>query len=1055
MVPPPNRARSNPRPPTDPPLPPPVATSITASVAEGDDAAASKALVEEGRRGKQKEIVAIGVTGASEKNKKEEEEKKEEGKDSERRGRSTSKDSLTIDRRKPKKETALDAAARERIWATRSGDSQRLKNTLRDLHRFLVALPFPLIKVTPTILARAICRVLASQRLMPTNIAFDVALLFWRLIINIFFRSIQPRGSWRIPRPNEGPVIFVAAPHHNQFLDPLLLASEVRRGSGRRVAFLIAEKSIKRQFIGAAAKLMQSIPVARAADSAKAGKGTVSVHPSGDKLLLQGHSSQFTKQLVVRGQILLPKATGYATAEVEEIISDTEVRIKKEFKDERAIEALKGKLPEGPMDKKEGGKEPGMEGCKYQCLPYVDQTQMYASVYERLAEGGSLGIFPEGGSHDRTDLLPLKAGVVIMALGAMSANPGLNVRIVPVGLSYFHPHKFRSRAVVEFGAPIDVPRELVGLFEQGGEGKRKAVGEAMDLVFDGLKSVTVRAPDYETLMLIQAARRLYTPPGAHPSLSQVVELNRRFILGYLEFKDDPRVAAIKDDVLRYNKMLVYAGLRDHQVERATRAGWRSLGLLAYRLGLLGMWGTVALPGALLNAPVIILAKIISRKKAKEALAASQVKLKGRDVLATWKVLVSLGFTPILYCFYAGVATYLAHRQKLATKHQLFMPLYTLSILPPIAYSTLKFSEVGFDIYKSLPPLFVSLMPGNYKVIIELQQTRAKISSEIHTLIDELAPKIWDDFESRKIVTSPTASAPPVQTPTGEESIIWRQKSHDKKLDTKSPLAHPLAWADERLFGWGTSTRRGSSTTRALSADEFAAERRSSSAGEGIVDNASKEEPDGPGKEGKEGDEEEEDSSEDGVEEEEEEGDYEAIFRMLSPARMLGLGDEPSTPKSPRSPGAGGGSSGRRSRSQSRSRSGSQNETFAEKRNRSNSDLKALSSSSSNNNTRAGGPEPLSPTVRTTALADQNGSSARERGGARQRTASLSENISTDSFKSKAPKVHEEAFGKATKVLEKAEQQVNGSSEQQAPRVEEMKSAAPTPLPGSPAVRPKS
>lgn len=48
------------------------------------------------------------------------------------------------------------------------------------------------------------------------------------------------------------------ADRHGQFLDPLLLASEVRRGSGRRVAFLIAEKSIKRRFIGAAARLMQS-----------------------------------------------------------------------------------------------------------------------------------------------------------------------------------------------------------------------------------------------------------------------------------------------------------------------------------------------------------------------------------------------------------------------------------------------------------------------------------------------------------------------------------------------------------------------------------------------------------------------------------------------------------------------------------------------------------------------------------------------------------------------------------------------------------------------------
>lgn len=126
---------------------------------------------------------------------------------------------------------------------------------------------------------------------------------------------------------------------------------------------------------------------------------------------------------------------------------------------------------------------------------------MYSAVYQRLTEGGCIGIFPEGGSHDRTDLLPLKAGVSIMALGAISAHPDLHLQIVPVGLSYFHPHKFRSRAVVEFGSPIEIPTELVRDFEQGGDSKKKAISTVMDYVVNGLKSVTIRAPDYDTLMV--------------------------------------------------------------------------------------------------------------------------------------------------------------------------------------------------------------------------------------------------------------------------------------------------------------------------------------------------------------------------------------------------------------------------------------------------------------------------------------------------------------------------------------------------------------------------
>jgi glycerol-3-phosphate O-acyltransferase/dihydroxyacetone phosphate acyltransferase len=106
-----------------------------------------------------------------------------------------------------------------------------------------------------------------------------------------------------------------------------------------------------------------------------------------------------------------------------------------------------------------------------------------------------------GGSHDRTDFLPLKAGFSIMALGAMAANPGLNVRLVPVGLSYFHPHKFRSRAVIEFGPPISVDPEFVEMYKEGGSKKRDACGKLLEKVHDGLKAVTLRAPDWETMMV--------------------------------------------------------------------------------------------------------------------------------------------------------------------------------------------------------------------------------------------------------------------------------------------------------------------------------------------------------------------------------------------------------------------------------------------------------------------------------------------------------------------------------------------------------------------------
>lgn len=121
------------------------------------------------------------------------------------------------------------------------------------------------------------------------------------------------------------------------------------------------------------------------------------------------------------------------------------------------------------------------------------------------------------------------------------------------------------------------------------------------------------------MQVIQAARRLYKSPGQHLSLGQVVELNKRFIAGYLHFKDEPRVQQLRVNVMKYNRLVRDLGLRDHQVTQAKRAYWKTLSLLLYRTILLAVWSVFALPGVILNGPIFLLARVMSRKKAKGTL----------------------------------------------------------------------------------------------------------------------------------------------------------------------------------------------------------------------------------------------------------------------------------------------------------------------------------------------------------------------------------------------------------------------------------------------------
>ena len=114
--------------------------------------------------------------------------------------------------------------------------------------------------------------------------------------------------------------------------------------------------------------------------------------------------------------------------------------------------------------------------------------------------------------------------------------------------------------------------------------------------------------------------------------------------------------------------------------------------------------------------MFILASIISRKKAKgtpsvptllkmfieslsEALAASIVKIAGRDVLASWKVLIALGVTPVLYTLYAILATVVATRANAPVKWRICTPFLVFISLPFMNYAALKFGEAGMDVLK--------------------------------------------------------------------------------------------------------------------------------------------------------------------------------------------------------------------------------------------------------------------------------------------------------------------------------------------------------------------
>lgn len=140
----------------------------------------------------------------------------------------------------------------------------------------------------------------------------------------------------------------------------------------------------------------------RPQDLAVPGKGRIQLlNRKSEPCRITGVDTQFTQQLRPKDMIALPKNAG--KAEVTEVVSDTELMIKREFKELKALELLSND-----------------EGTPYKCMPHVEQESVYRCVHEELAKGQGITIFPEGGSHDRAELLPLKGRVLVVVVVVVS-----------------------------------------------------------------------------------------------------------------------------------------------------------------------------------------------------------------------------------------------------------------------------------------------------------------------------------------------------------------------------------------------------------------------------------------------------------------------------------------------------------------------------------------------------------------------------------------------------------------------------------------------------------
>ena len=82
-----------------------------------------------------------------------------------------------------------------------------------------------------------------------------------------------------------------------------------------------------------------------------------------------------------------------------------------------------------------------------------DNAGTFRSVIAELHHGHAVAIFPEGTTHDDQRLAPVRTGAARLALDA--AADGVDLAIVPVGITFEDKVALRSRVVVRAAPPID------------------------------------------------------------------------------------------------------------------------------------------------------------------------------------------------------------------------------------------------------------------------------------------------------------------------------------------------------------------------------------------------------------------------------------------------------------------------------------------------------------------------------------------------------------------------------------------------------------------------
>jgi glycerol-3-phosphate O-acyltransferase / dihydroxyacetone phosphate acyltransferase len=265
----------------------------------------------------------------------------------------------------------------------------------------------------------------------------------------------------------------------------------------------------------------------------------------------------------------------------------------------------------------------------------------FSAVFDALAEGWAVAIFPEGLSHSESRLSPLRTGAARIALGA-AERMGSRFPIIPIGLTFERRDHFRSPGLVVIGRPV--PWDDLG----GGEGDAAAVRTLTSRIDAALREITVNLDDWVDATPVHTAEAVIaaeTDASRDPRdrLRRLREITDR--LRTLRAGDDHRWRPLARDLERHARRLRSLHLRPEDLR--SPPGRRSVARWGARnapfLGLIGLL-IVALGSVIFWPPYRAVAWVVDRARPL------------RDTRSTYKLVAGLALFPAWWLLLVASAT---------------------------------------------------------------------------------------------------------------------------------------------------------------------------------------------------------------------------------------------------------------------------------------------------------------------------------------------------------------------------------------------------------------